>query len=133
MHSAKEVIYNELKEQYERGSLSNLELPDDDDDIVGKQYLIKYKNNKNNKNCTLIIGTIDSFMYAIGNKDIRDNDYFSGIVKSIKVETVLFRPPITISYTEGELVKTYVTIIYDDCKMINSHIPNMPDIDCTHR
>jgi hypothetical protein len=84
MHSAKEVIYNELKEQYERGALSNLELPDDENDIVGKQYKIKYKNNNNDKDCTLIIGTIDSFMYAIGNKDIRDNDYFSGIVKSIR-------------------------------------------------
>lgn len=83
MHSAKEVIYTELKEQYERGDLSNLELPEGND-IVGKQYLIKYKNNKNNKNCTLIIGTIDSFMYAIGNKNVRDRDYFSGIVKSIK-------------------------------------------------
>lgn len=84
MHSAKEVIYTELKEQYERGELSNLELPEEGDDIVGKQYLIKYKNNKNNKNSTLIIGTIDSFMYAIGNKNVRDKDYFSGIVKSIK-------------------------------------------------
>jgi hypothetical protein len=84
MHSAKEVIYNELKEQYERGDLSNLELPEESNDMVGKQYLIKYKNNKNNKNCTLIIGTIDSFMYAIGNKNVRDGDYFSGIVKSIK-------------------------------------------------
>ena len=84
MHSAKEVIYTELKEQYECGDLSNLELPEEGDDIVGKQYLIKYKNNRNNKNCTLIIGTIDSFMYAIGNKNVRDRDYFSGIVKSIK-------------------------------------------------
>jgi hypothetical protein len=48
MHSAKEVIYNELKEQYERGDLSNLELPKEGNDIVGKQYLIKYKNNRNN-------------------------------------------------------------------------------------
>ena len=50
MHSAKEVIYTELKEQYECGDLSNLELPEEGDDIVGKQYLIKYKNNRNNKN-----------------------------------------------------------------------------------
>jgi hypothetical protein len=84
MHSAKEVIYNELKEQYERGDLSNLKLLEEGNDMVGKQYLIKYKNNKNNKNCTLIIGTIDSFMYAIGNKNVRDRNYFSGIVKSIK-------------------------------------------------
>ncbi len=117
MHSAKEVIYNELKEQYERGSLSNLELPDDDDDIVGKQYLIKYKNNKNNKNCTLIIGTIDSFMYAIGNKDIRDNDYFSGIVKSIKNGFINTGKDGTIKYTsEKPKLNKNCLIIIDEAQ-----------------
>lgn len=117
MHSAKEVIYNELKEQYERGALSNLELPDDDDDIVGKQYKIKYKNNKNNKNCTLIIGTIDSFMFAIGNKDIRDSDYFAGIVKSIKNGFVNTGKDGTIKYaSESHKLNKNCLIIIDEAQ-----------------
>ncbi len=84
MHSAKEVIYNELMEQYKRGSLDNIELHDDGDNISGKQYKLTYLNKITNTICTLIIGTIDSFMFAIGNKEFRSNDYLAGIVKSIK-------------------------------------------------
>jgi hypothetical protein len=88
MHSAKEVIYNELKDQYDRNELSNLEIDeyefDKNNDNLPKHIVINYKNNKNNKHSTIIIGTIDSFMYAIGNKNNRDKDFFQGIVKSIK-------------------------------------------------
>lgn len=84
MHSAKEVIYNELIEQSNRGSLNNIELHDDGDNKCGKQYKLTYFNKITNDTNTIIIGTIDSFMYAIGNKEIRHNDYFAGIVNSIK-------------------------------------------------
>lgn len=85
MHSAKEVIFNELKEQSERGVLSNLIMDDGFDDINrGKQYKIEYFNSNTKQKCKIIIGTIDSFMCAIGNKEIRDKDYFTAIVKSIR-------------------------------------------------
>ena len=84
MHSAKEVIYNELIEQYKRGELDNIEIDNDGENISGKQYKLSYFNKITNTICTLIIGTIDSFMYAIGNKKNRHNDYFAGIVESIK-------------------------------------------------
>ena len=90
MHSAKEVIYTELVEQYKRKKLSNIKIDDgkdiDDDEknMSGKQYKLSYSNNITNTICTLIIGTIDSFMFALGDKEIRSNDYFAGIIKSIK-------------------------------------------------
>lgn len=90
MHSAKEVIYNELKNQYKRGSLLSLEFDkneceNDEIGIIDKQYQIKYTNAKNNKECKIIIGTIDSFMCAVNkNKKINDIDYFNGIVKDIR-------------------------------------------------
>lgn len=85
MHSVKEVIYNELIEQYKRGVLDNIEVDDiDDDHKSGNQYKISYLDKITNTSCIIIIGTIDSFMYAIGNKKIRHNDYFAGIVNSIK-------------------------------------------------
>jgi hypothetical protein len=85
MHSAKEVIYNELIEQYKKGVLYNIVLdPIEDDHISGNQYKLSFLDKITNTTCILIIGTIDSFMHAIGNKKIRYNDYFEGIVKSIK-------------------------------------------------
>jgi hypothetical protein len=83
-HSAKEVIYNELIEQQKKGILNNIIIAPEFNNIHGKQYKLSYNNKITNKICTLIIGTIDSFMYAIGNTKNRDSDYFAGIVKSIK-------------------------------------------------
>ena len=85
MHSAKEVIYNELKEQEERGQLNILEIVENDNN-TGKQYKISCLNKETNKEIIIIIGTIDSFNYAIvdKNKIIKHNDYFKGIVKTIK-------------------------------------------------
>ena len=85
MHSAKEVIYNELKEQEIRGQLNILEVLENDNNN-GKQYKISYLNKETNKEIVIIIGTIDSFNYAIvdKNKIIKHNDYFKGIVKTIR-------------------------------------------------
>lgn len=90
MHSAKEVIYKELSEQYKRGSLCSLEIDkndciDDEIGIIDKQYQIKYTNAKTTQDCRVIIGTIDSFMFSVNaNKKINDIDYFGGIVKDIR-------------------------------------------------
>lgn len=85
MHSAKEVIYNELKEQEIRGKLNILEVLENDNNN-GKQYKISYLNKETNKVIVIIIGTIDSFNYAVvdKNKIIKHNDYFKGIVKTIR-------------------------------------------------
>ena len=84
MHSAKEVIYNELKEQEIRGQLNILEVLENNNN--GKQYKISYLNKETNKKIVIIIGTIDSFNYAVvdKNKIIKHNDYFKGIVKTIR-------------------------------------------------
>ena len=85
MHSAKEVIYNELKEQERRGQLNMLEILENDDNN-GKQYKLAYVNIETNKRIVIIIGTIDSFNNAVVDKDeiIQRNDYFKGIVETIK-------------------------------------------------
>ena len=85
MHSAKECIYNELKEQEARGQLNILEIVENDND-TGKQYKISYMNKETNKEIVIIMGTIDSFNYAVvdKNKIMKHNDYFKGIVKTIR-------------------------------------------------
>jgi len=82
LHSAKDVILNELISQYDRGDLPSLE--EIFKSIECKQYKIIYRNNNINKNIQIIIGTIDSFTYAIGNSDKDEKDYFKSIVKSIR-------------------------------------------------
>jgi hypothetical protein len=110
MHSAKDVILNEFEEQYKRGHLSSLEWCDK---IVGKTFgeslgvsvdvLKKMEKSTNNGNpqkqhtmtfkrksadneINVIIGTIDSFNWAVVNKNkiTKHNNYFRGIVKSIE-------------------------------------------------
>ena len=85
MHSAKEVIYNELKDQEARGQLNILEIVENDNNS-GKQYKITYFNKETNKEIVIIIGTIDSFNYAVvdKNKIVKHNDYFKGIVQTIR-------------------------------------------------
>lgn len=90
-HSAKEVIYKELSDQYKEGKLTKIEIDesniDDDGDIGiqrGKQYIITYTNKDTNKDCKITIGTMHSFMFALGDKSVKGNDYFYEIVKSVR-------------------------------------------------
>ena len=89
MHSAKEVIFNEIKSQLANSKLSNLDFEFTDSnelcDLSSKHYVIDYTNTLTNENCQIIIGTIDSFMYSIKtNVKIINKDYFEGITKSIR-------------------------------------------------
>ena len=86
MNTAVEVIYNEIVEQERDNKLNNLEFIKKYSNIgekKNKKYIIKYKNKKTNSDNKIIIGTIDSFMFAL-NEETEGNDYFSGIIKKIK-------------------------------------------------
>lgn len=101
MHSAKDVILKELKEQKERGALSDLIFNEQTSDTYGKQYKISYERDELYRQ--IIIGTIDSFSYAIGNKNVSDSDYFRGIVKSIGIGCVNTTIDGTIKYAQRNL------------------------------
>jgi hypothetical protein len=111
MHSAKEVIYKELKEQEQKGQLHILEIlenehrfhdnnnettidtecydideeDEEENENAPNQYKITYLNKNTNKEITIIIGTVDSYNYAIVDKcKIQNqNNYFKGIVSTI--------------------------------------------------
>lgn len=85
MHSAKDVIYNELYEQIERNALDKLEILEHDNGVA-KQYKVLFKNKHTGRDISIIIGTIDSFNYAVVNKNKIEssNDFFKGIVNTIK-------------------------------------------------
>jgi hypothetical protein len=103
MHSAKEVILNEFKNQALRCNLEylNQESTPDSFETVGKQYRIKYKNKNYDKTTTIIIGTIDSFMYAVGDKNANGSDYFQAIIKSIREGSVNTSKAGAISYAKS--------------------------------
>jgi hypothetical protein len=79
-HSARAIIHAEFIGQYSAGLLRITNVVDKE---MNKKYIIHYTNHLG-ENCSLIIATIDSFMYSIGNKDNKNTvDYFESIVKSI--------------------------------------------------
>lgn len=80
-HSAKTVIYNELKTQSDNNYLkyiTDLTVIDEN-----KKYQISYKNTNTNNTCHILIATIDSLMYSLGNTRNKERNKFEGIVTSI--------------------------------------------------
>ena len=86
-HSAKYVIFNEFKNQVENGQLQNITNITCSD--FGKKYRISYtkENSKNSIVCQIVIGTIDSLMFSIGNQckqnTSKEINKFQGLVNSI--------------------------------------------------
>lgn len=80
-HSAKTVIYNELKTQIDNNHLKYIT------DLTfvneNKKYQISYKNTNTDKICHILIATIDSLMYSLGNTNNKELNKFEGIVTSI--------------------------------------------------
>jgi hypothetical protein len=90
-HSAKTVIYEELLDQKLR--FQNSEGKDsyhieymekDSESNTEKHYVIKYTHKQSKRECTVIIGTIDSFCYNLSHSNAKGADFFKGIVDNIK-------------------------------------------------
>lgn len=78
-HSAKHIIKTEFESQQQKFKyLKNIEIK-----CENKKYIIKYFNEKSEKNCQVIIATIDSFTYSIGKKDHNYYDKFEGLIYTI--------------------------------------------------
>ena len=114
-HSAKDVIYFELKTQEKDGKLSNLEVLIDQE--YGKQYVLQYFNIKLNKEIKIIVGTIDSFTWAISDKSLSNNspDFFGQILKCIINSKTQVRNNIKYSGMNIEL-NNKCLILIDECQ-----------------
>jgi hypothetical protein len=78
-HSAKHIIKCEFENQMKDFLyLKNIEITE-----INKKYIIKYYNEISDKNCQIIISTIESFTWSIGNKNHNELDKFEGIINSI--------------------------------------------------
>ena len=83
-HSAKTIIYNEFISQLNNGNLNELELINDEKEhYTDKKYQISFKNKITGKISYILISTIDSLMYKLGDKNNTHINKFEGIVKSL--------------------------------------------------
>ena len=80
-HSAKTIIYNEFKEQYLQGLLTNIKDIEFIENENNKQYMIIY--NKNDCKCKIVICTIDSLFFKLGNFNNSYSNKFEGLIASI--------------------------------------------------
>lgn len=115
MHSAKDVIYSELKDQEKKKLLCNLLIKEDNE--KGKQYYISYDNIKYNKQVIVIIGTIDSFAYSLVKKDnnnIFHLDFFKRIINFMKEGYFKFKNNNEIQYAGKVLELNKKTLIILD-------------------
>lgn len=111
MHSVKEVIYKELMEQKENGKLSHILIEKDRDHLINKQYKITFTRNITESKCKIIIGTIDAFMIRLGDTSHNENDYFYGIIKSIKNDYAIDSKDINFGGENLKLCKETIVII----------------------
>lgn len=122
MHSAKEVIYSEFQEQYNEGKLNTIDVSEGDH-MNGKQYIINFINNITGRTCKMIIGTIDSFIYALGDKNNRHKDFFKGLLESIINGYNILPRDGSVKYARG------TTVLNKECLVV---IDEAQDLDCTY-
>lgn len=75
-HTAKNIIKEEFLSQCQELG-TNFRFTE-----KNKKFIIDYENKKGEE-CTVVIATIDSFIYAVGNKTVQSIDMFKGIAMTI--------------------------------------------------
>jgi uncharacterized Fe-S cluster-containing protein len=83
-HSAKNVMYEELNDQTERQEYHIENLTEILEDHDKTHFVIKYIHKISKRECKVIIGTIDSFIYNLSGSSKSDN-FFEGILQNIKL------------------------------------------------
>ena len=86
-HSAKEVIKHELDEQAKRHEIHIENMLEESQESYNRKLKVKYTHKKSNRECIVIIGTIDSFMCNIADTtNISGNDFFQKVLDTIDNE-----------------------------------------------
>lgn len=83
-HSAKTVIMKELNDQAERNEyhiVNNMSEREKNENA--RKYIIKYKHNHSDRNCIVIISTIDALIFNLSDNKATNSNYFEGLLESI--------------------------------------------------
>ena len=117
-HSAKTVIKSEIEDQRKRGYLHVSDLSDAI--LSNKKYIITFRHNETDKK--IIIGTFDSFIYALGNKNIKCLDMFKSMVRGIIDDELRCTKNGSVSYTTRVRLNKRLLLVGDE----------MQDLDDTY-
>lgn len=150
-HSAKHIILSEIKDQLLKGHLNNVEFdknslnlilknqinknderkslltniimestPSQDDDTI-KQYNLTYKT-KDSTEKRIIIGTFDSFVFSLANKNCKGVDKFLAMVRNIIIsEEIRCAENGSIQYTQsGIKLNKKLLLIGDEMQDLHS-------------
>lgn len=118
-HSAVHVISSEIEDQKNRGDLNDIynikhNSKSKKIDSSKKKYIISFQNKNNKKERKIIIGTFDSFVYALGNKNIKGPDKFITMAKSIIDEELNCSRNGNVKYANGIRLCKKLLLIGDE-------------------
>jgi len=83
-HSAVKVITKELDDQVDRGEYHIEEnMEDTCQHETLRKYIIKYTHKKSKRECKVIIGTIDSFVFNLTHTHKNSSDFFNAVLQTI--------------------------------------------------
>ena len=85
-HSAKSVILKELNDQVERNEYHIVDnLDEKQEQEYARKYIVKYKHKHSERECIVIIGTIDSFIFNLVDRDHNNSNsnVFEGLLETI--------------------------------------------------
>lgn len=111
-HSAVHVISSEIQDQMKRGDLNDVEIINQNK--VSKKYIINFKNKSKNNQRKIIIGTFDSFVFALGNQQIKACDKFVAMAKSIIDEELRCTRNGKVKYAGGINLNKRLLLIGDE-------------------
>ena len=111
-HSAVHVIKEELNDQLKRKELKNTEIISDK--LKAKKHIISFKNTKTNKQRKIIIGTFDSFVWALGNQKAKGIDKFVVMVNSIINDEIKCSENGYVKYATGIKLDKKLLLIGDE-------------------
>lgn len=83
-HSAKNVIYQELIDQTDRQEFHIENITEKKEENTSSHFVIKYIHKQTERECIVIIGTIDSFCYNLSGSNNSCDNFFEGILNNIK-------------------------------------------------
>jgi hypothetical protein len=126
VHSAKQVIKCELEDQYNNRSIRLRALTKNSGSDL-KQYKYNYRHPVTKGEVTVLIGTIDSFCYALCKKKPEGtySDYFAEIVDNINRGHIVGN---NITYArEKILMSSDCLVIIDECQDLDINYINAMD------
>jgi len=118
-HSAVHVIHEEINTQKDRGDLSDIIIIKDE--TVTKKHIIQFTNTRINKKRKIIIGTFDSFVWALGDQHCKGVNKFLQMVNSIIDDELRCANNGDIKYANGIRLNKKLLLIGDEMQDLHEN------------